>query len=237
MAFRRLRAPAAALVAFMAGVLLLGASAPARAQVAGDLTLQSDYRLRGHSLSGGDPVAILNLSYDHPTGVYANGSTIGVFREGGMELLGLTGNIGYARRVTPDLSLDAGLMRSEYREVYGLEEEVGYNEYYVGLYTHGVSTHLYYSPDYYYRGVETLYGELEGAREVAANVRLSAHVGLLNYIGMPAGPRNQYDWRIAASRQFGSLDLRAALSGGGPGSVEYGPDSQTALVASASWMF
>jgi len=225
-----------------AGLVLLAGTTTASAQVSGDVTVQSDYRLRGDSISSGQPVAMLDLSYDHPSGFYANGSVIGEMDEGDAALLGTVGEIGYARRITPTLSLDGGVSRTEYRYAYGYDYSVDYNEVYVGLYGRSLSGHLYYSPDYYYRGMRTLYGELEASKEVAAQIRLSARGGVLNYVDMPAGrrrPRTQYDWRLAASRQFGPVDLRAALTGGGPGCdyYEFGARKRTAVVVSASWTF
>jgi len=225
-----------------AGLMALVAATPGYAQVSGDITLQSDYRLRGHSISSGDPVAMLDLSYDHPSGLYLNGSVIGVLREGDAALLETVGGIGYAKRLTPTLSLDGGFSRTEYRDAYGLDYPVDYNEVYVGLYGRNVSGHLYYSPDYYYRGVRTLYGELETSKELTNKLRLSAHGGVLDYVDMPAGwprPKTQYDWRLAASRQLGPVDFRAALTGGGPGPdyYEYRAHKRTAVVVSATWTF
>jgi uncharacterized protein (TIGR02001 family) len=242
MSSRQRRVSVSALHLILSGALLALVGTPASAQVAGDLTLQSDYRLRGRSLSAGEPALTLNLSYDHPTGVYLNGSTTGVLRDGDPAVLGLTGNVGYARRLTPEVSFDSGIMWSEYRDRFGAGGAADYTEVYLGLYARRLSAHVYYSPDYYYPGVRTLYSEVEGAVEVPEKVRLSAHLGFLNYVAIPRGyprPDNEYDWRLAAARQFGALDLRAALTGGGPGPDYYDHKAQdrTALVVSASWTF
>jgi len=211
--------------------------------VAGKLTLQNDYQLRGYSLSARRPVAVLDLSYEHPSGLYVNESTIGLLEhDGDPALLGVVGNVGYARRMGPEVSIDGGVTRSEYYQRYGVRESAGYTEVYLGFIAHRIASHLYYSPDYFYSGVSTLYGEVEGAVEPVPKLHLSTHVGLLSYVAMPAGysrPSNQYDWRVGLSREFGVFDLHAAVSGGGPGDDYYGGGrhGKTAFVVGGGWTF
>ena len=214
--------------------------------MAGSVAVQSDYVVRGYSISADKPAAILNLSYDDPSGFYANGSAIGDLDSGGNPTFqGLIGDIGYARRLTSRLSVDMGLMRTQYYQLYGAKADVGYTEGYVGVTTHGLAARLYYSPDYYQSGVQTLYGELEGSREVWAKVRLGAHLGYLDYLSRPADAtgaaarRNQYDWRLSASRLFAPIDLHLALTGGGPGSdfYLYQRHDKTAVTVGLSWAF
>jgi len=44
---------------------------------------------------------------------------------------------------------------------------------------------------------------------------------------------------VGLAQQFGSVELHAALNGGGPGRDYYArrPDTKTALTAGASWFF
>jgi uncharacterized protein (TIGR02001 family) len=227
----------------LAAVLAIVAAPPASAQVAGNLSAQNDYRVRGYSISAGQPVAILNLSYDHPSGIYLNGSGVGSLHpEDGPLLDAAFGEIGYARRLAPTLSIDGGLMRSEFWNIYGQKRASGYTEAYLGLISHGLSAHIYYSPDYLSRGVSTVYGEIDDSIEVVAQFRLNAHLGVLGYLDAPAAAPardTQYDWRLGASRQFGVFDVHAAVTGGGPGhDFYYGRTrSKTALVVGAGWTF
>lgn len=210
----------------------------AGAQVAGAVNLQSDYRLRGYSMSGGEPVATLNLSYDHLSGGYLNGVVIGGRGDhDNPAVIGVIENIGYARRLSSRASIDAGVVRSDY---FQPNTDAAYTEAYVGLTTSGLSARLSYSPDYFSHGVSVLYGEIDGGLETSAQIRVNAHVGYLNCLDAPQGLcSNQYDWRLGASRQFGRLDLNASLSGAeAKSSLLYRRPSQgPALVVGASWAF
>ena len=221
----------------------LVAPVPAAAQLAGSVTLQSDYRLRGYSVSEGQPAAILALSYDHANGVYLNGSLIGSLDDDdNPALLGWVGNIGYARHVATRVSIDAGVTRSEYQRGGGAGPYLDYTEIYAGVLAGGVSAHLYYSPDYFRRGASTLYGEIEAGIEPVPKLRLSAHLGLLGYVATPAGMAErevEYDWRLTASRRFGAIDVHASVSDGGPDEDYYHrrPHGKAALTVGATWTF
>ena len=212
---------------------------PATAQVAAKLSLQSAYQVRGYAVSKGRPVGIIDLSYDDPSGVYVSESTLGALPdEDNPGLLGLVGAVGYARRLNTVLSIDGGVTRSEYIAAGPGGYHTGYAEVYAGLSTRRLSLHLAYSPDYFRAGSKTLYSDLEGNAGIVAGIRLNAHIGMLNFVDRP-GARTQYDWRIGASRQFGAIDVHAALSGGGPSPDTYDGQahSKTALVVGAGYTF
>ena len=215
---------------------------PAAAQLSGSVAVQSDYVVRGYSVTAGKPAALLNLSYDDPSGVYVNGSAIEALSYDNSAILeGLISNIGYARRLTPQLSIDTGVVRTQYYRLYGFKGDYAYDEAYVGLAGHGLSAHLYVSPDYLRHGTDTLYSEVEGVRPVWAGVRLGAHLGYFAYLNSPGGaPRqNQYDWRLFAARRFAPFDLSLAVSGGGPGQDHYlgGAHDKTRVIGTLSWAF
>ena len=90
----------------------------ARAQVAASAAIESDFRFRGFSLTDGHPAGTLQLSYDHSSGFYANGAASAVARDGGVDFLGYQVNAGFAQRVTPELSLDAGIVQRWFRYRY-----------------------------------------------------------------------------------------------------------------------
>lgn len=231
-------------------LLALGLAAvarPAHAQVSASVGVETDYRLRGYSISAGRPVASATVSYDHPSGFYASLSADEVFSRDGPRFLGVNGSVGYATRIAPAVSLDAGVHRIQYRAPYAGGRETRYTEGYVGLSAHGVTARVFYSPDYLAADASTLYGELDGGFEPAPDWRLSAHVGTLVYLdtgagyyrGFPISDAQRYDWRVGVSRRLGRVELHAALSGGGPGKEYYGGSAheRTALTAGASLSF
>jgi uncharacterized protein (TIGR02001 family) len=215
---------------------------PAAAQWGGTFSLDSDYRLRGYSLTDGDPAASAQVTYDHPSGAYAN--LVALAKIGGDEtrFMGVLANVGYARRVSSNVTIDAGLLRSEIRASDQYARPYRYTEIYAGATVGRVLGRIYYSPDYRSDGVSTLYGELETGFEPARDWRVSGHVGSLLYLTdatyREAGSTHQ-DWRISVSRQLGRVEIHSALSGGGPGAryYSYQRDEKPVLTAGASISF
>lgn len=196
---------------------------PASAQVAVEATLQTDYRVRGYSISGGEPAASLSVSYDDVSGAYLGASAIGTVRDGEPALLGIQASAGYAVRLTPTLSIDGGVAKTQYFQGYGTSRNYDYTEVYVGLALPAVSARLSYSPDYYVDGTQTLYAEADAGFEPAPDWFLSAHAGVLTYLDTPPPylPRRSHDWRVGASRQFGRLGVHLDLSGRIQGRARY----------------
>ena len=104
------------------------------AEVSGSMTLVSDYRYRGVSLSDEKPAAQLSVAYDHASGWYAGafGSTVQLADQSGRNLQMLS-YVGYAKRARSGLSWEAGAGYYafsgaggyDYPEVYwGLASEV-----------------------------------------------------------------------------------------------------------------
>lgn len=217
--------------------------ARATAQISGSVSLQSDYRLRGYSLTEGEPTAIVSLSYDDSSGFYLNGSAFRALAHyDNPAMYGFTANAGYARRISPGLSIDGGVLDSEYRHRYGYGASTHYTEFYAGLLTSHLASHVYYSPNYFRAGTSTLYAEFEGTVSTVGELRFNAHVGRLTYIDQrsnQAQRADQYDWRLTASRRFRMFDFYLALTGGGPGKDYYdgNPHSKTALLGGVTWTF
>jgi uncharacterized protein (TIGR02001 family) len=188
---------------------------PASAQVAIEAALQTDYRVRGYSISDKEPAASLAVSYDDRSGAYVGGSVIGTIYHGEPAVLGIQANAGYAKRLGPVLSLDVGVSKTQYFNTYGTSWDYDYTEVYLGLALPVVSARLSYSPDYYRNGVDTLYAEIAGGFEPAPDWLLSAHAGLLSHLGdtPPYLPDQTFDWRIGASRQFGPWGVHLDVSG------------------------
>lgn len=177
--------------------------------------MQSDYRVRGYSVSDGEPAASLSLSYDDPSGAYLGASFVGAVREGDPALVQVQGSAGYAVRIGPVLSLDAGVSRTQYFKRYDASPDYDYTEVYFGLALPAVSARLSYSPDYYRDDMETLYASVETGIEPAPNWFLSVHGGLLTYLGAPPAyfPDQTFDWRLGATRQLGRWGFHLDVSG------------------------
>lgn len=224
-------------------MILCFAASPACAQVSGSVDVESDYRLRGYSLSAGQPVATAQIGYDDASGVYLNLSATGEIGRDDPLFLGVQGNIGYARRLNATLSIDGGIARSQYRSPDRESRSHNYTEVYLGLASGPFSARVYYSPDYDQADVSSFYAEVEATFRPATNWRLNGHLGSQIYLVTPTqylgGRAARYDWRLGVARELGSFDLHAALSGGGPGKDYYSGSfhGKVSLTAGASWSF
>jgi uncharacterized protein (TIGR02001 family) len=207
----------------------------ARAQVTAEIELQSDYRTRGYSLSDERAVATVNLGYDDLSGVYLGGALSGLWSHGQPRLLAARGYVGYAARLNRSVSADAGVIQTHYGASSMFGRAIDYTEFYAGVSSAGVSSHVFYSPDYYGTGQATIYAQIEGGVELDPALSLSGHLGHLEYLEQPPYypyPSRQ-DWRLTAVRRVGRTSLSLALSG----RIERGDNQDTALVAGVSRSF
>ena len=223
---------------FVAAALGILFQAPAEAQLAASVAIDSDYRLRGYSLTDGQPAASAIVTYDHRSGLYFSLSALQKLGHD-PRFLGVIANAGYAKRLNETVTFDAGLLRSQIRSAapdqYGYE----YTELYAGGYVGPVTGRVYYSPDYRQLGQSTLYGELEAGIEPARNWRLSGHVGMLTYLNSGYAHRRGHteaDWRIGVAREFGNLEIHSALSDGGT-SQDYHTYKKVTATVGASLSF
>lgn len=207
----------------------------ARAQVTAEIELQSDSRTRGYSLSDERPVATVNLGYDDSSGFYLGGSLSGLWSQGEPRLLAARAYIGYAARLNRGVSADAGIIQTHYGRSNVFGRAIDYTEFYAGVSSANISSHVFYSPDYYGRGHATLYGQIEGSVELEPSLMLNAHLGHLEYLDHPAYYRipSRQDWRLSAVRRLGRTSLSLGLSG----RIERGDNRDTALVAGIARSF
>jgi uncharacterized protein (TIGR02001 family) len=211
----RAASPNLARLASASVVLILGCgSAPAAAQAGAVLSLFSDARFRGVSVSGERPVAILDLSYDAPNGLYlATSATL--VASGRIEPLSVQFNGGYARRVGAVTTIDLGAVHSSYSRYSTAVAGGSYTELYAGLTHKSLTARVHLSPHYFHSGTWTLYGEVDHSLGLARNLSLDSHVGLL----VPLRSRDnlnlhpQVDWRAGLNRQVGRVALHLAATG------------------------
>jgi len=162
-------------------------------------------------------VALLDLSYDDPDGAYAGGSgSVVATSERGLKPLALQFNAGYAKSISPKLTLDAGIVHAEYSTYSRNSPGHSYTEVYAGFTHEGLSGRLSFSPYYFHSGNWTLYGEVADVFKLGARLQLNAHVGLLapvrNSRSFEQHP--EFDWRIGLTRRFGPLSAQVAWTGG-----------------------
>jgi uncharacterized protein (TIGR02001 family) len=196
----------------------LSFTSPAAAQVGTSVSIFSDDRFRGYSLSGGRPVGILDLSYDAPNGFYAalSGSVVAT-RHDGLQPLRLQLNGGYAKRLSSGLTIDVGVVHSNYSEYSSRNASKSYTEVYAGLAGGVLSSRISVSPDYLKPGAWTVYGEVDANVPAGKKLRVTGHVGILapldrrGYSGDTLRP--ELDWRLGLARDIGPVTLSVAWTG------------------------
>lgn len=231
----RWRADNSGLIPFktVAVVISLFSATPGAAQVGAAVSIFSDDRFRGLSLSGGQPVAIVDLSYDAPSGFYAAGSgTLVASSDEHLRLLGLQLNGGYAKRLGSGLTLDAGAVHVAYSRYSGLSSARSYTEIYAGLAGKLLSSRVYFSPRYFERAATT-YAEVDGHLPAVQDFTIEAHAGLLVplYADHSGHSGSRYDWQVGVSRPAGRFVFHAALSAAGPRQQYYGNYSRKPALA------
>ncbi len=213
----------------------------ARADIGASVTLQSDYRYRGFSLTDGRPALAATVSYDHASGLYAGLTGVGVLTShDGPQVAGYLADLGYARRLTSDVSLDLGVDHSALHLYAAPRYSVRYTEVYGGLSWRDLSTHLYYTRNYLGDVGAALYGEVDGSLHPTTRLRLFAHAGVFAPVGHGGGRREaRYDLSAGAATTFKKLELRLALSEFGPNAAYLGPHPQqrAAVVISSTYAF
>jgi uncharacterized protein (TIGR02001 family) len=191
-------------------------ASPAAAQVGTSISVFSDDRFRGYSLSGGHPVGILDLSYDAPNGFYAalSGSVVATRA---LQPLGLQLNGGYAKRLSSGLTVDVGVVHSNYSRYSSRNASKSYTEVYAGLAGKILSSRISLSSDYLKPGAWTLYGEVDANVPAGKKLRVTGHVGFLapldrrGYSGDTLRP--ELDWRLGLARDVGPVSLSVAWTG------------------------
>jgi uncharacterized protein (TIGR02001 family) len=219
------------------------ATAPAAAQVAASISIKSDDRFRGRSLSDGRPVSTIGLSYDSKSGPYLGGSASAILtgdqRAG---LMGAQAYAGYARRTASGVAIDVGIVGYAYTSRYSGNRAEQYVEAYAGLSKGPFSGYVRYAPDYLGRGTPVIYADFGAATSFAPKWKLAGHVGILTQTSGPpglGGRRVRYDTLIGVSRSFGRLEVQTRWTFAGPDDAYYdGPwGGRSAFVVSASHSF
>jgi uncharacterized protein (TIGR02001 family) len=199
------------------------AAPAAHAQVSGRVSIDSQYRSRGYQITEAGPVITAAISYDHGSGIYANGVVVAGTQDSEIGIVGYEANIGYAARLTRALSIEGGVQRTAYAPQTDGPLGLRYTEFYAGLTFRAIAARVYYSPDYLRAGRRILYTEIDGSARLLPKLNFNAHLGALSYLGAPPlyTARTRIDWRATISRSLGPFEVYAGLSGRGGGSDYY----------------
>jgi len=184
----------------------------ASAQWSGSLRLESDHRFRGVTLSDGQPAWRLGAAYEHPGGAYAGASLAEVRLQPGRRSVQWLAYAGLARRSSDRLAWELGATAAH----FGSDAHADYRELYAGLAGPHWNLRLYHAPDYFGRGIRTLYAEANGGTALAGPWRWFAHLGMLRTLGGSAAydeRRWRADARMGVGIEWHELELQAAWVG------------------------
>jgi uncharacterized protein (TIGR02001 family) len=190
--------------------LALLIAGPACAQVSGSVTLLSDYRYRGTSLSDGLPTAQAVVAWDRSDGWYGGLQLSRVrfmYPDARAELQAIP-YVGYVHDLRPGLSAEAGVQYTGYSQSHRYDEP----DVYVGLSGRQLHSRLSWTPHYFGQS-PAWYVELDGSHALRAPWRAIGHVGVLQsreYIEYGnAEQRVRVDAAVGIAVALGGFDLRA----------------------------
>jgi uncharacterized protein (TIGR02001 family) len=214
--------------------------ADVRAQVSGSVSVVSNYRYRGVSLSQNDPAAQAALVYDDPQGFYAGAfaSTVRIGQPTSSEVQGIV-FAGYAGTTSSGATFEAGAVYSGFTGA----TSYAYPELLIGAAYERTSARLHYSPNYYGRGSDAVYGELDVAHRLFDHVQVVAHVGALwinarDVYGNSLDP--VFDGRAGFLFDFDRFNVQVSWVGISDANAGYSLTrvrSSNGPVASVSWLF
>ena len=200
-------------IALLAALLLTAAQAAA--QLSGGLSVLSDYRFRGISLSDRQPALQGWLAYDHPSGLYAGALLSTVRLYAASDEVAADVYAGYAHALSSRASVDASVARYVY-PTSRLLGDYDFNEVSVGAAVDRLRTRLYFSNDYLGRGNDSVYAEVEAALVLTTKLSLVGRVGELWRGGdapnRPTGPpRFQTDGKVGLVWGVAGFALEASF--------------------------
>lgn len=208
--------------------LLLGGAA--QAQLGATISVESDYRFRGVSLSDSKPAWRLTVNHDFMSGAYAGASATRVELARDDRYSQLVGYAGYVTRPRDGRSLEFGASFSHFTG----DSSYDYLEAYAGLLAERWALRVHYAPDYFGRGVQAAYLDANTNWPLNEHLRVFGHAGVLVPLaGRSFGPddkRTRADLRLGLGAVAGSFDLQlawVAATRGGPYPAVYGSRRST----------
>lgn len=201
-----------------AGFALSAAACPARADIGGTVSVQSDGRFRGLSYSDGEPQLQATLAWDGRHGWY--GGALWTQARFGLQRRSALWQA-YVGRVVPlaaGLDGEAGLNLSRFPAITRYD----YAEAYVGLLGERWNARLHLSNDYYGSHQRTAYAELNLRWPLTPAIQSFAHLGVIHGSASPYRlPQSpvRADLRVGAAWRPGIAELQlawVAATDGGP---------------------
>lgn len=196
---------------FFAAVMLGSAVNASAADIAGNVTLATDYRFRGVSQLEGKVSPALQGGFDLAT---ERGFYIGTWASNinfTQDDLEIDGYGGFKGKFDEDWAYDIGVLYYGYphdnrvSSASGSDQydvDLGYWEVYGSVTYKGFKAGLNYSPDYFAESGDFYYPYLEYGFDIVKNLTLSTHVAYNGFDEEQAGLNDEdyyIDWRIGIS--------------------------------------
>jgi uncharacterized protein (TIGR02001 family) len=187
-----------ALSRFVCLLVCVACLASARAQVAGDVALVSDYRFRGVSLSDGKPALQGQIDWTDRSGLFAGAfaSTVRLGSNGDNPGISFQPFAGYAAPVTSTWSWSVGLTGYLFPSVAS-GGSPNYAEVFARAGSEDLKFGVYLSNNYAGTGAPSAYLSVSASHSLTPNVSLLAHVGWL-----VTGTADSYYSAYGNTRQF-----------------------------------
>jgi uncharacterized protein (TIGR02001 family) len=197
---------------FLLGLLLTAVEAAA--QVSGSVSLLSDNRFRGVSLSDRKPALQGEVAYDSASGLYAGAQASTVRLRGADPGLSAETYAGLVHAFGQRGSFDLGVAGYFYPES-AMHGSYNYREVFVGGALDRVQARLHYSDDYFGRDLQALYAEINSSVDLSESLRLVVHLGFLGYRGQYPGPSpsSQWDAKLGLVTELAGLTLELSVVG------------------------
>jgi uncharacterized protein (TIGR02001 family) len=157
---------------------LFAVACTARAQLSGHISVLSDYRYRGESLSDGKPAVQAGLDYQHSSGIFIGALATTVDLDPEVSGVGAQLYGGYARALSQRLSWEVGMVTYVFPHPQ-TEPGYSYTEAFIGINWQNAGVRLYYSDNYFGAGGSAGYVELNATQPISSRVRLLEHLGYL----------------------------------------------------------
>lgn len=191
--------------------LLLGAGQASATELgagfswSGNVTVTSDYLLRGFSETGGRPAIQGGFDLAHESGFYLGNWNSSVNYGPDESYLEMDAYAGYGFTAVQGLDLDVGIIRYAYPAL----EDADFNEYYVGGATSlgalDTDLYVYFTDDYLASDEDGVVADLNMAYNLPADMFVSGQLGFVDSEIFADG--SYMYWGLGAGVSYAGLDF------------------------------